>query len=339
MGMTINQKESLLEKHIRGGNSEVAVQLLFDLIVDSAKNKRFAQAEKYRDRLYDVDAMALNQIIKANEIIESEKSSGLDSDHFYLWEELYGALSKEEANALFYAMKEDVLEVDQAIIHQGKANNCLYFVNQGRLKVVHNSESKEVLINRMGSGTIFGDDTFFSINVCTSSVVTLSRSYLNYLDKPTLDDLSKKYPHLTGNLKAYCESQKGIESILKEKGLDRRSDHRYKLSTKLMAQVIKRDTHKPMSRPFIGELSDVSRGGLCFYIKTKNLNTMRMLTGRHLIASFDIKTHKFEKTLKVIGIVQGVQGHPFDEYSVHMKFLQALETPIVKYIQSASALI
>ena len=71
-------------------------------------------------------------------------------------------------------MHEQTHDGGKTVYHQGDLNNRLFFVNQGQLKTVHQSEDKEILIKSLTEGSIFGEDSFFSINVCTTSVVTMT---------------------------------------------------------------------------------------------------------------------------------------------------------------------
>ncbi len=74
-----------------------------------AKAKDFEKAELLREKLIDLDPLALNEIITSAEIIEQEKKEGMSQDHLTLWADLYQAISKEEGVALYYAMKEAII--------------------------------------------------------------------------------------------------------------------------------------------------------------------------------------------------------------------------------------
>ena len=67
---------TLINKYIENDEKEKAVDLLYKLALQSAKNKDFINAETYRDRLYEVDSMALTRILEVNEVIESENIEG-----------------------------------------------------------------------------------------------------------------------------------------------------------------------------------------------------------------------------------------------------------------------
>ena len=112
--------DARVAQYVQAGDTDAAVKLIFDAIVAAARRKDFTRAEALRNRLFDVDAMALTEIVRSGEIIESEKSSALDQDHLDLWPELYETLTDEEANALFFAMTEQVFEPDDTILEQGR---------------------------------------------------------------------------------------------------------------------------------------------------------------------------------------------------------------------------
>ena len=87
-----------------------AVKALFDLIVECAKKKDFVKAEALREKLFEVAPMALNEITKSGDIIDEEKSQSIDDTHRETWSELYSTLTTEEANELYFALKENVFE-------------------------------------------------------------------------------------------------------------------------------------------------------------------------------------------------------------------------------------
>ena len=58
----LSEHEKLIEQYLREDNTEAAVQLLSELIIKSAKENNFEQAEALRDRLFEVDSMALRVI-------------------------------------------------------------------------------------------------------------------------------------------------------------------------------------------------------------------------------------------------------------------------------------
>jgi ribosomal 50S subunit-associated protein YjgA (DUF615 family) len=56
------QLEQLTDQHLRDNKREEAVRALYELIIGHAKRKNFAKAEELRERLIQIDSMALSEI-------------------------------------------------------------------------------------------------------------------------------------------------------------------------------------------------------------------------------------------------------------------------------------
>jgi CRP-like cAMP-binding protein len=329
----LSKKEEQVENDIQAGNTVAAVKGLSELIVMYTKKKDFQKAETLRDRLYDTDPMALTEIINANQMIEQEKAGTINIDHRKTWTRLYDQLSTENGGILFYSLQEQEIEGGQTIYRQGDRNNRLYFVNQGQLKMIHEKEDEEILIKTLGAGDLFGQDSFYSINVCTTSVVTMTPVDLSYLDRDVVEQWRTEHHVLESQLRQYSLSEDPIEGILETKGLDRRAHKRLKTSTKVSSQVISPETNRPLSRAFSGVLTDISKGGLCFYIHTKNRKTVQALMGHRLLLNVQTPTTEDRDRVKLVGVVQGAQTHPFDKYSIHLEFLSPLKDAQMNLIQ------
>ena len=63
-----------------------------------------------RSRIFEIDSMALGEIVRSGEIIEEEKSQSIDADHRKIWAKLYDSLSIEEANTLYFAFTKAIYE-------------------------------------------------------------------------------------------------------------------------------------------------------------------------------------------------------------------------------------
>lgn len=327
-------QEALLEDLIQSGQKEKAVHLLCRMAVTCARNNRFEQADSYRDRLYEVDTTAVSTIVKVNEIIEAEKSKALTPERRQLWARFFQGLSAEEANAFFFALKETVLEEDQILLHQGRTNDRLYLINQGKLIIVHEGETRQLLIQSLGSGAICGEDTFFSINVCTASVKTVTKSRLSYLERERLEGIKIQFPLLETHLRSICGTGGRIYDRLRRKGLDRRQYKRLNLQTKAWFQVLTENAGAAMRRPVAAELWDISKTGLSFYFQSKNPQAVSRLIGRTIGIRFNLTKDGRQKEVAVAGVVQGVQVHPLDEYSVHVKLKRNFSDQAIQFIRS-----
>ena len=115
-----------------------------------------------RSRIFEIDDMALGEIIRSGEIIEEEKNQSIDGNHREIWAGLYDSLSTEEANALYFAFTKAVYESGETIFHLGDRKPRLYFFNSGRAKIVYYQEGREVLLKTVNPGEFAGEDTFFS---------------------------------------------------------------------------------------------------------------------------------------------------------------------------------
>jgi CRP-like cAMP-binding protein len=103
----------------------------------------------------------LSRIIEVNKVIEVEKSNAILPDDRRLWGKLFEKLELNEANELLLALKEEVLKAIHSSSSRVNANDKLYFITQGQVKLYYSDQDKELLISRLGRGDIFGGDTFF----------------------------------------------------------------------------------------------------------------------------------------------------------------------------------
>ncbi|MFH1953676.1 MAG: cyclic nucleotide-binding domain-containing protein [Pseudomonadota bacterium] len=320
-----------VDQHVEQGDSKSAVKILFDLIVKYAKEKEFSKADMLRERLLEVDPVALTEIIKSGEIIEEEKSGAMDKGHRDLWTNLYDSLSKEESNALYYAMKSAAFGPDQSIIRQGDLNSSIYFVDEGQLKTVFHKEGEAFLIKELKPGDIAGDDSFFSITVCTTSVISLSHARLSFLEKEVLKKWENEFPSLEAKVKDYCLGFEKISDLLEEKGLDRRSYERVKMSVKCSIRPVD-DSGVPVEKPMTGTLVDISEGGLAFYIKISKDKAATLLLGPKLNVRCILPAGELQRQIDQNGTVVGAQHHFYD-YCINVKFDKLLDKKIIEEIK------
>ena len=315
-----SKREALVDQSISQNDIEGACKLLFDLIVDYAKEKNFKKAEALHEKLYETDPMALTEIVRSEEIIEEEKSESVDREHLEIWTGLYALLSTSERNALYYSMKSKKFQAGEPIMEQGKLNSRLYFINKGEVKALYNQGGKENLIKLLGVGDIIGQEPFFSATVCTVSMVPLNSVKATYLEIDALKKWKKGVQALESKLYNYCLKNDLVKKELEGKNIERRSDKRVNLSGAVMFQLLDK-AGKPLGKGYKGELSDLSAGGVSFIVKSSKKETVRMLLGRRLKISFKLPMrhnayHNIEQLMTVIA----AQPQVFDDYSIHLKF-------------------
>ena len=225
--------EMLIEQHLKTGQTDKAFELVYKLALLSAKKKEFAKAEALRDRLYEIDSFALSRIIDINEIIETEKSRAILPDDRKLWANLFEGLEPGEANELFLAFRKVAFDSETLILKQGQTNEQLYFITRGQVKLVYSDQDKELLITKLGRGDIFGDETFFSVNVCTETVKTLTEVNVHVLDRDVFARLKTEYRTLEKNLQKVCAAKRSVFNQLRQKRIDRRAFRRINWNVEL----------------------------------------------------------------------------------------------------------
>jgi CRP-like cAMP-binding protein len=333
MEVEMNQTQALVDRYIDDNRTGDAFRLLCKTAIGLARHQRFDEAETCRDRLYEINGSALSAIIKVNEIIENEKSRSIAPELRQIWAPIFDRLTIEEANALHLALKPVHLGPDYAVIEQGKANDRLFLVNSGQLKMSCRIGGNDLLIKTMGIGTCFGHETFFSINVCTHSVRTLSHVELSCLEKKRLVSLQTKFPLLYSNLEnIICDLSRSAYDSLYIKGIERRNYKRYRLSTRIRAHLLTSNADPITGMPINGDMWDISKNGLSFYYQSKNTKTVQRLLGRAICVRFHLKGIRHTKPIVVKGIVRGVQNHPQDKYSVHLKLTPGFSDTAIKTI-------
>jgi CRP-like cAMP-binding protein len=315
--------EELIEQYVQDGNTEAAVRLLYELIVEHAKQKNFPKAETLRQKLFDIDPMALTEIIKSAEIIEEEKNVSIDVSHKELWAKLYTLLTAEETNIVYYALKEAAFEPDQPVFRQGQLSPKIYFVNHGDLKLTCRDKDREVLLGTITSGDIVGDENFFLNTVCTTSLIAISSVKVNFLDKAVLAEWEKEHPLLVSKLWDYCEKASKTQVFLEQYHVDRRTQRRVQISGKCQIQIVNA-TGEAVGRPFYGELGDISVGGMSFLVRITKKETSRMLLGRRVKLVFDLLVAGTEKGMEREGTIVAVRDRAFEDCSIHIKFKSQL---------------
>jgi CRP-like cAMP-binding protein len=326
------ESEKLVSQHITNGDTNAAVKLLFKMIVQCAEEKNFLKAEQLRERLLEVDPMALDEIISSAEIIEEGKSQALDPIHMQIWSKLYDMLDTEEKNELFYSMQDSVLGINKAVFSQGKLDTNLYFINQGQLKMIYQDKAGDVLLYTLGPGQLAGQENFFSNTVCTTSLITLSNVNLKYLAKDALLKWKKDLPTLEQKLNDFCAGFPSATKLLQSKKMDRRALKRVKLTGKGLINLLNR-AGEPIGKSFKGALSDISVGGLSFEIRISKEETARLLLGRRISIGLNVSKSIASQMIDQKGIIVGVYPYPFEDYSIHVKFDKIMDQSVINAIE------
>jgi hypothetical protein len=315
--------DKYIKQLVQNGDRQAAVKKLYDAIVSEAKNRNFDRAEELRELLYEVDAMALTEIVKAGEIIEQEKSRSIDFSHRQIWSALYASLTKEEANTFFYTLEDKQIDTGQTAIAQGQLPEGLLFINQGRAKIVWKHGTTEVLLAILNPGSVAGHDTFFDISIATTSLIALTPLHYSLLRKEKTKSWDPSASTLLYRLKEYCRQIERPCDLVKKKGVERRKHQRIRVTGKIKLQLIS-SAGATLGKPFTGQLLNLSEGGLSFQILVSTQPGAAMLLGRGLQMTFASVEKTVPDTHPIRGTITGVTDLMLNEYAVHVRF----ETPV-----------
>ncbi len=310
--------EQQINQLVENGDTQQAVAQIYTLIKKTVAAGNFSLAERWRERLLAIDSMALAEIIGSAELIEEAKSAGIDQDHQLLWQALMDTLSEEEANAFFYALIPIDLPPGTPIIEQGKLNNRLFFINQGRVNVVYKKGAQQLLLYHLQEGETAGEDTFFGISVATATFICHSVVKLRYLDRKKAASWPNEHPGLHEKILDFCQKFGHLDSTINSKLLDRRLHDRFACTGKLSAQLFN-DTGQPLGATFSGHMADISQGGICFSITCSN-QTAKVLLGRQIKVSMFLAEGVDSTTTHKTAIIVGVKYHLHNDYTVHIQF-------------------
>ncbi len=331
------EKEARVEKALREGDKQSAVPDLYDLIVAYAKQKNFTKAEALRERLFEAAPMALSEIVESGEIIEQEKSESRDEAHIKAFALFYSSLSTEEKNAFYFALNPVLLEADHHVLKEGERSGRLYLIDQGEVKLTHGEGEQEVSLKTLGTGSMFGAETFFFRTAfCTYSAYTLTQVRGGVLDNSVLKAWREAFPGLEGKLAEYCFRSGGTQEWLDQKALHRRNQDRIALSGTTGLQLMGKE-RKPMGKPFKGGFIDISKGGAAFTVRISKPETARVLQGRRLLITCNLPLQRGTKALRTSGRIIGVEPLPFNEYSIRVRFDKELPQALLDDLDLSSS--
>jgi hypothetical protein len=312
------------------GNVGKASEMLFSEAVKAAREKDFKVAEILRDKILEINPMALSEVLEVGEIIEEERSSTVSGHHIEIWSILYEKMTTEEFNALYHTMKHQTYSPEETIVKTGETDPSLYFVNSGLVRLSCICGNKETFLKRLQPGEILGLGQFFSVSVWTVSLVAQTMAQINVLERDRFMALNVRFPALEAKLHDFCLQYDIVPSLLRMTGSDRREYARYPISLLINNMVLDPYGNKGQ-RAVKGEMIDISRGGLSFSIRISKKENAKLLLGRQVISEILLGPGN---TLRCFGRVVGVRFPEVTDqgFSVHVKFYAAMEQADIMHI-------
>lgn len=324
------KKEASIFRMASRGESEAAKKELYNLIVTCAEKKDFTNAERLRERIYEIDPMALTEIIRSGDIIEKERTGAVSRDQLGTWTQLLEKLNNVEFGAIYHELQERTFSPEEMIVQQGAKNDELYFINQGSVKTSYNKDGREIFVSSLRSGQIIGEN-FFNASLWTVTLTALTSVKISVLQRKSFHRWQEEYPGLEAKLQSFYNECNTTGQLLEKKGLDRRVHERVKLSRKIQLQLTDHNKN-PIGRGFRGEMADISKGGLYFLIRISKKENTRLLLGRNMPITIPIGGDPAH--LHLDGLAIGIQ--PFllleSDFSVHIKFPDLLDEDTLQQI-------
>lgn len=304
---------------------EEAGQLLFGLIASCAQSGDLNNANRLRDWFYDVNPMALNDIIKANEIIEEAMSGSVNDEFMQAWNDLKLLLSEEEFSALYHLLEEHQVGEGKQIVNAGSKLDAIFLVTKGNVNVICHCADKQVPIKVLEPGTMIGENCFES-GCWTVSLVSLSPVTLFVLRQEPLLEFYERFPGVEAKFTGFYDKFNDVKKLLTDQGLDRRTSERFHVDHKIVFQGMDKEG-RVSERTLRGELDTLSRGGLSFFIRVVKREKRRMLFGRRLLITVPVEEQKMEFTGSVVAItIQDFQEH---DYAVHVAFDKLVQEEVI----------
>lgn len=336
-GITFLPEEKKIRELFASGQEEKAVNLLVKLISTTSRQKKFEQADKLRDWLVEASPMSLSQIIQTAEIIEEEKTHAIDRGHLEVWEQLYDALNPDEFSTLYHSMQHRKYGGGEVIIKQHTLLSALFFVNSGKIKLYYSDVAdSDVLVKVVGQGEVIGVDSFFNASVWTINAATMGHADVSMLRFDKLQRWKEEYPALESKLNDYCLKFESLRDYFKHNTKDRRLDDRHPLKGRVSSILLDKNGN-PTNIGSRGELSDISCGGISFFMRISKKENARVLLG-HSIRLHVPAVETAGKVINVDGVIVAVRAHLAmeNEFSVHIKFNKKLpKTDIQKMLRAS----
>lgn len=332
MNLMSQCEQSVDMQPARGASVDAAVQTVFDKIVTCVERGDLEGAERLRERLIEVDALALRVIVRASEIIEEARQRGVDQTFHRRWTSLLMRLTPAERTGLFHGLTRREYRTSEFIFEQGMPHSQLYFIESGFALILWRNRGCETALKKLGPGDIVASDGFFSDSVCTFSLVALGHVKLACFSRERLAGMEQDLPTLKRALYDYVKSNCDVNALVRDRDLNRRSHTRIRLDSGVAVQFLDARGN-PQGRPFRGDVSDISRGGSSFLVGIVDSKLARELPGRPLSLVF--KLPRTSERIAVAGTIVAVTRRA-DGYSLHVQFAPLLTVGDMAKVRSCA---
>lgn len=118
---------------------------------------------------------------------------------------LFRAFSVDEMVAVIAGLNLLIFERGDVIIRQGQPGNSLYMLTSGKVRAfVKSPAGKNVPVADLSEGAFFGEGSILTGKPRSATVAALTGCELLELDRPTLDDIASRHPHVIDVLREFA---------------------------------------------------------------------------------------------------------------------------------------
>jgi len=109
---------------------------------------------------------------------------------------LFRQFSVDEMVAVIQGLKLLSFDKGKVIIKQGEKGDSLYMLTAGSVRAFIRKDGKQVKVGDLEEGAFFGEVSILTGKPRSATIVALTNCELLELDRPTLDGIVKKHPHV-----------------------------------------------------------------------------------------------------------------------------------------------
>ena len=312
--------------------SAVNVQELLGRIKQCVAAGDIETAEDLHDVLLTSSGEAHKEVVASIAIIDEARVEGIEKNHLQIWDELYETMTPREKAIFFNSLIEKTFPPKSILIKQGGLNDQLFFVEQGHVAAILTKEKINNLILQVGKGGFVGEDTFFGMSTCASSVLVESEVVVKILKKERVRKWNITAPDLYAKVEAFCRIHDRYEEAYQIKRQQKSRFHRVSVSGVVCADIMDSEM-KPTGKQFKASIGNVSRSGACFFIKSSSKEVAGSLLAEPLRMIFSAGEKKDLVEFMAMGTVVRIRFHMENDYSVHVKFSSPLGKDKLEFLQ------
>jgi hypothetical protein len=117
---------------------------------------------------------------------------------------LFQHFSVDEMVAVIAGLNLLTFDRGDVIIRQGQPGNSLYMLTSGKVRAFVKKDGKNVPVADLNEGAFFGEGSILTGKPRSATVAALTACELLELDRPTLDDIASRHPHVMDVLREFA---------------------------------------------------------------------------------------------------------------------------------------